>query len=72
MAAAHEGAGLEHSLGFNITLPFEQHANPTMDGTDNLLPSTSSSPANCSSSRKPMRWCCALAVSAPWMKPWKS
>ena len=37
MAAAHEGAGLEHSLGFNITLPFEQHANPTIDGTDNLL-----------------------------------
>jgi uncharacterized protein (TIGR00730 family) len=38
MAAAHEGAGLDHSLGFNITLPFEQHANPTVDGTGNLLP----------------------------------
>ena len=38
MAAAHEGAGLTHSLGFNITLPFEQHANPTVDGTSNLLP----------------------------------
>lgn len=37
MAAAHEGAGRDHSLGFNITLPFEQHANPTVDGTDNLL-----------------------------------
>ena len=37
MAAAHEGAGLAHSLGFNITLPFEQHANPTIDGTENLL-----------------------------------
>src|SRR5476649_3048150 len=37
MAAAHEGAGLEHSLGFNITLPFEQHANSTVDGTQNLL-----------------------------------
>jgi len=37
MAAAHEGAGLEHSLGFNITLPFEQHANATVDGTHNLL-----------------------------------
>jgi uncharacterized protein (TIGR00730 family) len=37
MAAAHEGAGLGHSLGFNITLPFEQHANSTVDGTDNLL-----------------------------------
>ncbi|WP_213876834.1 LOG family protein [Pseudomonas sp. dw_358] len=38
MAAAHEGAGLEHSLGFNITLPFEQHANATMEGSHNLLP----------------------------------
>ena len=38
MAAAHEGAGLAHSLGFNITLPFEQHANPTVNGTTNLLP----------------------------------
>ncbi|AMB78551.1 TIGR00730 family Rossman fold protein [Pseudomonas paraversuta] len=37
MAAAHEGAGLEHSLGFNITLPFEQRANPTINGTANLL-----------------------------------
>jgi uncharacterized protein (TIGR00730 family) len=38
MAAAHEGAGRDHSLGFNITLPFEQHANPTVEGTENLLP----------------------------------
>ncbi|GGK16493.1 hypothetical protein SAMN04490189_1217 [Pseudomonas koreensis] len=38
MAAAHEGAGRDHSLGFNITLPFEQHANPTVNGTGNLLP----------------------------------
>jgi len=37
MAAAHEGAGREYSLGFNITLPFEQHANPTVEGTENLL-----------------------------------
>ncbi|OOV98579.1 LOG family protein [Pseudomonas sp. MF4836] len=37
MAAAHEGAGLDHSLGFNITLPFEQHANSTVGGTHNLL-----------------------------------
>lgn len=37
MAAAHEGAGLEHSLGFNITLPFEQRANPTISGSANLL-----------------------------------
>lgn len=37
MAAAHEGAGLENSLGFNITLPFEQHANSTVEGTPNLL-----------------------------------
>jgi uncharacterized protein (TIGR00730 family) len=38
MAAAHKGAGREHSLGFNITLPFEQHANATIDGSDRLLP----------------------------------
>ncbi len=38
MAAAHEGAGLAHSLGFNITLPFEQHANATVEGTDQVLP----------------------------------
>lgn len=38
MAAAHEGAGSDHSLGFNITLPFEQHANATVNGTEKLLP----------------------------------
>ncbi|UTW08728.1 LOG family protein [Pseudomonas benzenivorans] len=37
MAAAHEGAGLENSLGFNITLPFEQGANATVEGSGNLL-----------------------------------
>ena len=37
MSAAHEGAGRDHSLGFNITLPFEQHANPIVNGTPNLL-----------------------------------
>ena len=37
MAAAHEGAGLENSLGFNITLPFEQGANATVHGTSSLL-----------------------------------
>ena len=37
MAAAHEGAGLENSLGFNITLPFEQNANATVQGSNNLL-----------------------------------
>lgn len=37
MAAAHEGAGRDNSLGFNIKLPFEQSANDTMEGTDSLL-----------------------------------
>lgn len=37
MAAAHEGAGTANSLGLNITLPFEQHANPTVNNTDHLL-----------------------------------
>lgn len=37
MAAAHEGAGLDHSLGLNITLPFEQSANATVANTANVL-----------------------------------
>lgn len=37
MAAAHEGAGKENSLGFNIKLPFEQYANDTMEGSDALV-----------------------------------
>ncbi|HHJ4328276.1 TPA: LOG family protein [Klebsiella pneumoniae] len=37
MAAAHEGAGRAHSLGFNITLPFEQQANATVGGSGHLL-----------------------------------
>ncbi|AYC32113.1 LOG family protein [Pseudomonas cavernae] len=37
MAAAHEGAGRENSLGFNITLPFEQGANATIEGSEHLL-----------------------------------
>ncbi|MEH6564695.1 MAG: LOG family protein [Halopseudomonas sp.] len=37
MAAAHEGAGVDNSLGFNITLPFEQHANTIVRGTEHEL-----------------------------------
>lgn len=37
MAAAHEGAGVDNSLGFNITLPFEQTANATVRGSNHLL-----------------------------------
>jgi hypothetical protein len=37
MAAAHAGAGLDHSLGFNISLPFEQSANQTVKGSAHLL-----------------------------------
>lgn len=37
MAAAHEGAGRDNSLGFNITLPFEQNANAIVGGTGHLL-----------------------------------
>ena len=32
MQAAHEGAGPEFSFGVNIQLPFEQKANPVIDG----------------------------------------
>lgn len=38
MAAAHEGAGLDNSLGFNITLPFEQRSNDIVHDTDHDLP----------------------------------
>lgn len=37
MAAAHEGSGEDSSLGFNIKLPFEQHANKIMTDSDALL-----------------------------------
>lgn len=37
MAAAHEGAGKENALGFNIKLPFEQYANDTMQDSDALV-----------------------------------
>ncbi len=37
MTAAHEGAGPDNSLGLNITLPFEQHPNTIVGGTDHLL-----------------------------------
>ena len=37
MTATHEGAGLDHSLGFNITLPFEQASNTVVHGTSHDL-----------------------------------
>ena len=37
MAAAHEGAGPDNSLGLNISLPFEQRANNTIRGTEHEL-----------------------------------
>ena len=37
MGAAQEGAGRDYSFGLNINLPFEQGANPTIDGDHKLL-----------------------------------
>jgi uncharacterized protein (TIGR00730 family) len=37
MQAGHEGAGLESSMGLNIMLPFEQRANPVIDGDPKLV-----------------------------------
>jgi uncharacterized protein (TIGR00730 family) len=37
MEAAHVGAGREKSIGINILLPFEQHANPIIEGDRKLM-----------------------------------
>jgi uncharacterized protein (TIGR00730 family) len=37
MGAAHLGAGREQSIGLNIQLPFEQHANRTIQGDPKLI-----------------------------------
>lgn len=37
MQAANEGAGLDHSFGLNIQLPFEQGANDILEGSDRLF-----------------------------------
>ena len=37
MGAAHEGAGREQSIGLNIQLPFEQRANPIIEGDFKLM-----------------------------------
>jgi uncharacterized protein (TIGR00730 family) len=37
MAAGAEGAGLEHSIGVNIRLPFEQGANPFIEADTHLV-----------------------------------
>ena len=37
MQAANEGAGPESSFGVNIRLPFEQHPNPTIEGSPRLI-----------------------------------
>ena len=37
MAAGHEGAGLDNSIGLNIRLPFEQAPNDTIIGDEKLI-----------------------------------
>ncbi|TWT63323.1 LOG family protein [Rubinisphaera italica] len=37
MEAAHEGAGTDMSMGLNIMLPFEQSANPVIEGDPKLV-----------------------------------
>jgi hypothetical protein len=38
MQAGNEGAGRQHSFGLNIQLPFEQGANPFIEGDEKLIP----------------------------------
>jgi uncharacterized protein (TIGR00730 family) len=37
MEAGHVGAGRDRSIGVNILLPFEQHANPVIEGDTKLM-----------------------------------
>lgn len=37
MEAAHAGSGRDMAMGLNILLPFEQEANPIIDGSDKLV-----------------------------------
>jgi hypothetical protein len=37
MQAVNEGAGIEHSFGVNIRLPFEQHVNSALEGSPRLI-----------------------------------
>jgi len=37
MEAGHVGAGRDHSMGLNIMLPFEQEANPVIEGDSKLV-----------------------------------
>lgn len=37
MEAAHQGSGAEMAMGLNILLPFEQQANPVIDGDPKLV-----------------------------------
>ena len=37
MQACNEGATEHFSFGLNITLPFEQHANPVVEGSDKMM-----------------------------------
>jgi len=37
MQAGNEGAGPENSFAINIQLPFEQHTNPVMEGSPNVV-----------------------------------
>ncbi len=37
MEGANSGAGMNHSIGLNVDLPFEQHPNPYVSASDNRL-----------------------------------
>lgn len=68
MAAAHEGAGSDHSLGLTSLCPSSNTPTRPWMAPTSCCPSISFLSASCSSSKRLTAWCYARAVSAHWMK----
>ena len=72
MEAGNLGAGPDHSFGLNIQLPFEQGANPVMEGNPKLINfKYFFYPQTVSFCGKAMPWSYSLEGLAPRMKDLK-